>query len=177
MAPIASAQSAASQRHGYNEAINLYNTNRYSCNLPGTLKFWNDVKNQTFKECDRKYFLNQQRIESCKEGAATFVREKADSCATEKDCQGLGTIAAKKIPEQFCRIVAKAKQSTEFFPPVCQKAANRQCNIDGKLGIQSLANKNQCGNVKLPLTEAQNLALQSECREYVRDWSRQSLLP
>lgn len=108
------------------------------------------------------------------------MREKADSCATEQDCQRLGgkLFAAAAVAEKFCSsAVDVAVQPSEFFPPVCQRTANRECNIEGKLEIQKLANAKKCGSVTLPLSEQQNLVLQSECREFVRDWSRQSLLP
>ena len=174
---ITSGQQASSQRVGFNNAKTLWDTGRFQCNLAGVLDFWTAIKNETFKDCDTTYFLNQQRIEACKEGAANFVREKADSCSTESDCQSLGDIAASAVSEQFCRIVTKAAMSSAFFPPVCQRSANRQCNIEGKLAIEKLANQRQCGTVSLPLKEAQTLVLQSECREFVRDWARTSLLP
>lgn len=174
---ITTAQQALSQRVGFNNARDLWETGSFPCNLSGVLDFWTAIKNKTFKDCDQTYFLNQQRIESCKEGAANFVREKAESCSTESDCQKLGDLAATAVAQEFCRLVTDAPIPSDFFPPVCQRAANRQCNVEGKLAIQSLANQQQCGTVSLPLTEAQNLALQSECRAFVRDWARTSLLP
>jgi hypothetical protein len=176
---IANAQSALSQRSGYNLAKEKWDSKKYDCNLPGVLLFWKDIKEETFKVCDKTHFLNQQRIESCKEGAATYVREKANSCASESDCQNLGTIAADMVAQEFCFLIDEEDlmMPSEFFPPACQPTANRYCNIEGQLDISSFAKSGNCGSVTLPLTEAQNLALQSECREFVRDWSRQSLLP
>ena len=170
------AQQTLSQRAGYNEAMLLWDIKMNTCDLKGVLMFWDQVKQDTFKLCDTKYFLNQQRIEACKEGAATFVREKADSCSTDTDCKNLGNVAAENVSIQFCN-KTKAPTPTDFFPPACQRAANQQCNVEGILKVQSLANMNKCSPVKVPLTEAQNLAMQSECREYVRDWARTSLLP
>lgn len=174
---LTAAQQASSQRVGYNNAKALWEGQTYKCSLDGVLEFWEAVKAQTFKDCDKTYFLNQQRIEACKEGAATYVREKAETCSQESDCQMLGDLAAAAVSQKFCFLVTNAAIPDDFFPPACQRTANRQCNIEGKLAIQDLANQGQCGSISLVLTEAQNLALQSECRELVRDWARTSLLP
>ena len=176
-AKFGNAQQASSQRFGYNEAIKLFTDGNFDCNLDGILQFWDMVKSDTFKLCDTTYFLNQQRIESCKEGTATYTREKANACSTEEDCKNLGDIAGEAVSDRFCQVVNSVSIPSTFFPMGCQRTANRECNIEGKLTIESLANSGQCGTVSLPLTEARNLALQSECREFVRDWARTSLLP
>ncbi len=171
------AQQRGSQRKGYNDATKLWETGTFQCNLSGVLDFWTAVKTQTFQDCDKDYFLNQQRIESCKEGAATFVREKADSCSTNSDCEGLGNLAAQSVSQEFCQLETDAPIPSDFFPPACQSRANRQCNVRGQFLIQALVNQQLCGTNTLPLAENQKLALQSECRTLVRNWSRKSLLP
>ena len=94
--------------------LKLFTDGNFDCNLDGILQFWDMVKSDTFKLCDTTYFLNQQRIESCKEGTATYTREKANVCSTDEDCKNLGDIAGKAVSDRFCQVVNSADIPSNF---------------------------------------------------------------